>query len=129
MLVDFSNEFDAGLIEQRSDFFSKVLFVNAVDFSGNLEGNAGSIARSDCGIRSFLRGDAAKKGKVSAAGTEGEPEIMQREPVVNRGGEIRVWNGKSLTIRYRDQPHLVEAGINRFDVMKILPAMRCRQYP
>jgi hypothetical protein len=41
MFVAFSNEFDAGLVQQWKDLFAKVSFVHPIDFRGDFERDTG----------------------------------------------------------------------------------------
>jgi hypothetical protein len=68
MLVDFSDEFDARLIQQRRDSFAKVLFVHPIYLRRYFERNAGRLGDLDRGLRTFLRRNASEKCKIAAAG-------------------------------------------------------------
>jgi hypothetical protein len=112
-LVDLTDEFNAGPVEQRLDPYAEILLV---DLGRNLERDAESARDSNRRLDPFFRRNAAEESEIAAARVEGGLEQIDRQPVIDCRQKVRIRNGRALRIRDRYERHFRKSGVERLQV-------------
>ncbi len=122
-LVDFADELDSRLVQERPYSFVEKWFVHRVHFGGDLELHAQGKGNFDCGVHPLLRGDAAEEGQVTARFGVKAQQLVGNA-VVHRALPVDVRQGATLRIGYGNERHLGEFGVEKLQIVDVLPAVQ-----
>src|SRR5262245_7646309 len=104
-LIDLTDELHARGTQQRGDGLTKVRFVNAVNFSRNLQRHPDLACDLDRPIYTLFRGDPPDEGEIVAVRAERRRQQIPRQAVRYGGDEVRFGDGCPLGVGNRDERH------------------------